>query len=436
MRNSENVLLSHLTETESLDVLAAEGFGSPTSCEVLESELSREIVQWAIKTYFSSNRMVPISKQAILDAFNYNGEMDALGIEIDDETELDSIEWAIEDLRGSYAMKQANQFAKDLSYEVAEAHNPDRARVLARYVGKLHTISRSLASQRNRVTPDEAGVKEDYEARKHATRDFAGLSLGINAIDNHFDGVHPGELAVFAAASGDGKSFYACKVALAEWLRGRTCVLVTLENSVAMTAQRIVCMGAGVDLDSWMTGGASQREEERVESLLQRFRDSGNRPIITMPPEGERDVLSLTRQALTEDADSLIIDQLNFTEAPSSSNRDRPRWAAFSDTVRELKTLISDVHNSLPCLLLHQMKREGIERARKSGRYVMDDMGESTAVEQTADFVFALYRNPDRIAERMAIWQTLKARRASTLDLSLNWDLSCGDISFRSGGVD
>src|ERR1700743_952086 len=147
MRESERILLSHLTETASLEVLSAEGFATDQGCEVLSSEVVRAVVRWAIALYFESGRDVPITKLMIEETWGL--ELEQLDITIDDEHELEPIEWAIDDLRAAYAGKIAHDFATRMAVAVGEeAHAPDRVKVLLALSHELFAITRNLVSRR------------------------------------------------------------------------------------------------------------------------------------------------------------------------------------------------------------------------------------------------------------------------------------------------
>lgn len=432
MRDSENVLLSHLTETASLDILAAEGFGTDSACVVLSAEVSRAIVQWALGLYFESGRETPITKMMI--EATWGEEMEQLGLAVDDEHELEPIEWAIDDLRSAYAQMMAQNFATSFVREIAEAHGPDRVGVVVAQAQELFALSRSLVSRRQEA--DAATGLEMAVARYHERvqdgREVTGLAFGMRSIDLYTKGVHDGELCVFAAPSAAGKSWVALKTAYEEWRRGRKTVLVTLENSLDMTFDRLACLGAHVSYERWQVGKCTEEEVGRVMELQRRIEGSQHRPLVVMPSSGERTMTTMVRKALTERADSLIIDQLSFVEPSEAGAKLRNRWAAFGEMMHELKEAISEGREKIPCLLLHQINRKGVEEASKTGHFVMEHLAESSEIERTSDFVFAVYRSDFDKQNGLATWQTLKVRRVPPgRDFEMLWELDKGHIAVR-----
>jgi hypothetical protein len=433
VRESEQILLSHLTETSSLDLLAAEGFGTVEACEVLSAELSREIVQWALNIYFESGRTSPITRLMLEET--WGDELERMSIVIDDEHELEPIEWAIDDLRAAHAGKLAHDFSTKLAVSIGEETSaPDRVQVLLEHSHELFRLTRSLVSRRQQVDAGQ-GLEmalARYQERTQANSTLEGLCFGMPSIDLYTMGIHPGEIAVFAAPSAVGKSWVALKSAFEEWRRGRRSILFTLENSIEMTMDRLACVGAGVVYDQWQKGKCDARSIERVESLIKELKASEHRPIILMPGKGERTMTSMVRKAFTEGADSMVIDQLSFVDETTKGAKNRNRWAAFGEMMHELKEEISEGKEKIPCLLLHQINKEGIDAAAKTGRFDMIHLAEAREIDRTADFVFAAYRSDFDKQNDLAMWQTLKARRVPPAqDFTMVWDLSRGHIAVR-----
>ena len=428
VNHEESVLYAHLTEPDSLDVLAREGFLSEVNREVIPTELGRDIVQWALRIYYDSGRKVAPSKEAI--HATWGEQMEKVEISIQDDTETDSIEWAIEELRAKYATWRSHKFVKEFAENVTQASSPDKVSVVRDYAGELHALTQILTTQRAEA-PMDLGMQEAFDRvlrRANQRNVLSGLTFGIPQIDFHTMGIHEGEVAVFAAFSGVGKSWFAAACAYAEWLRGRRTILYTLENDLEMTFDRMACMQANVPYENWQQGKLDKGQKDRVEQALARVKQTEHSPYVIMPGRGDRTAVSMIRKAFAMDAESIIIDQLSFVERKPGS-RARERREIFAENIQEIKSLVSEGHERLPVLVLHQIKREGAKEARKTGRYVMDDLAESSEIERTADFVFSAIQSDDHFKAGLALFQTLKARRVPVKDWILNWRLETGSIS-------
>ena len=159
---------------------------------------------------------------------------------------------------------------------------------------------------------------------------------------------------------------------------------------------------------------------------MEQFKDSPNCPVFLTPQPGDRTGLSIVRRALLLGADSVIIDQLSHMESPLGS-RALKRNDQVGEIMRDLKTQIMGPE-PLPCLLAHQIKREGHAAARKSGHYVLEDMGESSETERNADMIFTAYQSDDARVTQTALFQQQKFRRGSVKNWEVRWRLDVGDI--------
>lgn len=427
--HAEQVLLEHLSDPESLDYLSEQGFGQSTNLAVIPSEVIRKITSWAIASFWESGRTVGSSHEATKEV--WGDQMEAMEIAFGDPTEeIDSIQHAVKTLRSQYAKSQTNKLIREIAAEMSRALPTTEADVARDAGRRFHMLTQALSSRR-----DESSVGLAFEAaalrheeRRVSGRYLHGLTLGMPLIDNHTLGVHPGELAIFAGTTGIGKSWLAGKVLLNEWTCGRRAVLVTLENDLEMTADRLACMYAHVDYTRWQRGEANDDEVFRVLEATDQLKASDHEPVITMIQPKERDPLSIVRRAHTLGAESLIVDQLSHIElVPGSKSRERHQQVA--EIMRELRVqLRDDAVGRLPALLLAQINRVGRDAARKTGRFELEHLGLSTEVENTVDFLWAGFQSADHEALQRARWQEMKFRRGPKVNFDMRWRLDVGDI--------
>lgn len=427
MNHAEAVLCAHLTEVKSLDVLAVEGFGSPISREVIPTQLIGKLVDWALTQYWRAGREVAPTRDAFLDV--WGDEMADAEVEIDDDTETDSIEWAIEKLRCTFAEVEVQRFAKEITTEIYGADDPDKIQTALDGAHRFYEITQRLSSRRMESLTG-SGFDDVLLRHEHrATTGFVtqGLTFGLPMIDNHVHGVHDGELCVLGAYSGVGKSWVSLVAALAAWESGVKVLLVTLENDLEMTFDRMACMSAGVDYERLQLGKCDEGAIQRVTLWRDKLAASPHQPIVTMLQDGERDAVSIVRRALSLGCRGLIIDQLSFMESmPGSYAREAHNQIA--EVVRGLKVAISEGHEKIPCLLLHQVNRAGQEAAEKAGGYEQRHMAGSSEVERSADMLFVIYQSKDMRVAEQAEWQILKFRRGTPTKWLCWWRLGLGDI--------
>lgn len=420
--HAEAILVGHLCDDDSLRHLAVEG----VPLEVITDESLREVVDWALRYYRTSNMTAP---SVGLLREQWGTVLEDAEVDIDSEPE-DSVEWAVEELMSSWVYRTVAQWQKDFAVSMAEAPPHERAERLASGASELLRLS--MRTDSTRVRSD---LRTALEGRIAAYKQRAevdgldGMSFGLPEMDEYTHGIRPGELAIVAAGPKTGKSFWACLVALAEWRRGRTAVLFTLENSPDMTVDRIACLHAGVNPRLWDVGACDEEQYQKVVDAQKELASSSTPLWVVQPDLGRRTFEAMVTEARILEADSLLIDQLTFVEMPDPR---KSRTERIGDALHRLKGMVSTGSKPLPVMLIHQINREGVKLADKTGWLEMYHMAESAEIERTADWVFGMYASSDdRTAMRLR-WQTLASRRSSPKNWEMTWALNLPLVKVRS----
>lgn len=418
----ESVLFSSLLDVDRLEYLAREGIDS----EIIPTAAMRPVVEWALNYYFESGCKQAPTEEALRLEWSTVLESEEIVLE-PPEDEYETAEWALKFLRSNYIHLEWQRWIKKAAEEMAASYTDDRVGIFDKHSAELAEMRTRVRSRTAEARGADALVDAIRRYHERAELDGAphGLMLGLEMTDAHTHGIHDGELAVLAAGPKTGKSWLLAKAVLNEWQRGRRGILFTLENSVEMTIDRIVCLRANVDYRRWQRGQATPEELHRVEVNRDTLmRQEIGDMIVVMPPRGQRTASAMLREAQMRGADSILIDQLTFVEAVGT--KAKARHEIVRDIMHDLKTGISTGSYKIPCLLAHQINREGVKAADKTGFLEMYMLAESSEVERTADWVFGLYRShEDRIAE-VAKLQTLAARREDTQSWLLAYNPSLG----------
>lgn len=415
---AQRTLLQHLTDVESIEVIVSEGLPD----YVLPDEELRDVYNWAVSYYYDSGGAQPPSTDAMVQ--RWGDLLTQYDVDITD-TPADTVWWAIDDLKQRYEHRIGQTFVRSLGRDLAEAPAEQRHEVMVEAASTLTGLVVAMGRQDLQADLREGMTHRlrAYERRAEEAGVTYGLTLGMDAIDEHTNGIHPGELAVLAGGPKSGKSYVLAHTALKFWERGKTPVLFTLENSVDMTIDRIACMATGVSPTRWQRGQCRDVEVKRVEEFAEQMAEADNPLWVIQPERGARTTSHMVHDAVLRGADGLLIDQLTFIEPPDET---APRYIQVRDTLHDLKELVSTARTPMPCLLAHQINREGMKAARKTGYLEMEHFAEGSEVERTADWGFALYRSHDDMMVGRAKWQTLGARRAVTKD----WEI---ELNFETG---
>lgn len=428
----EKTFIAHLVDPDSLKVITQEGVKQ----YLLPTPELHPVYEFAMHYYFKSDCLQAPSVDLIREHFG--DLLDDHEIDIVREPE-DSINWAIEDLKGSHAHGKAAEFAKNLVIEMSEAPPQDRVNVIKEAAAELVGLSIDLDSgaQRINMVEDIREVERQYRAREALLGQPDGLLLGIPEIDAVTSGIRDGELAVMAAGPKMGKSFIQCYVALRAWQKGRRVALFTLENSVDLMRSRIACMACTVDTTKWDQGLCTPEEVERVLGWIAEVeegeRDGTLPPLYILKPDiGERSFEQMVREAQIRDAEDLLIDQLTFVEVGDGPSDRRAKTDKIGASLHRLHGMISSGSHQIPCFLTHQVNREGVQAADKLGRLELNHMADSAEVERTADFIFGLYASEDDRIARQAKFQMLGSRRTPFKHWELQFRPEIGAIRARS----
>jgi len=419
----ETVLYSSLLDVDRLEYLAREGIDT----DILPTAPMRPVVEWAINYYFDSGCKQAPSEEAL--RLEWGSVLEAEEIVLEPpEDEYETAEWALKYLRSQHVHLQWQQWIKRAAEEMATSFTDDRLEIFDKHAAELAELRATVRSRTAEAVGADSltDALRRYEERRLRGDEPHGMMLGLAHLDAHTNGIHPGELAVMAAGPKAGKSWVLAKAVLHEWRRGRRAILFTLENSVEMTMDRIVCLDARVNYRDWQRARCTEEELHRVQVSRDVLAEAAGELIVVMPPRGQRTVESMTREARIRGADSLAIDQLTFVEAVTVKGK--ARHEVVRDIMHDLKTEISTGNDKLPCLLAHQINREGVKAADKTGYLEMYMLAESSEVERTADWVFGLYRSHDERIAELAKLQVLAARREDITSWLMRYDPASGLI--------
>jgi len=410
--HAEDVVYSSLTDAEALEQIVRVGL--PEDC--IPTQAMRKVVAWAID-YFDKNGMTKApSRAALMETWRDTIEDSEVVIE-EADVQLDDVTWAIGVLKARRADYLFQTWQKEAASAMSAVSSAEKLVTMGEQIQAINALYLGLRDKTLEVEGIEGFQRSFalYERRAETAMQHQGMAFGIPEIDDYTYGIHGGELAVLAAGPKTGKSVTLAYILLKEWRKRRRTTYYTLENSVEMTYDRLVCIHLGIDHDRYRRGECMEDEVARIRAFLDEFGDDLKEYIrVVQPQRGERTVQWITRHARAVGTESLLIDQLTFME-PSDRRFRGPEL--IKDVMHDLKDAIGG-NLPIPCLLAHQINREGMREAKKNGWLEMYMLAEGSEVERTCDWAFGLYMSPDERAAQMVKWQTMATRRGSE---NKNW---------------
>lgn len=219
-----------------------------------------------------------------------------------------------------------------------------------------------------------------------------GIRTGYGYLDKVIGGLHHGEMCVFAARPGLGKTSLAMNVAENVSIGQKVPVGVfSMEMSADDIAFRMVCARSRANLHQIRTGFMHKSDQERITEHLPEV----SKAPVYIDDTPSLDVLELRSRARRMvqrfGVQLIIIDYLQLMQAKNAENR----TVEITRISNGVKALAKELN--LPVMVLAQLNREFEKETKRIPR--LADLRESGAIEQDADLVAMLYRAPSENAD-------------------------------------
>jgi len=234
---------------------------------------------------------------------------------------------------------------------------------------------------------------------------ITGLPTGFPLLDQLTSGLQDGELIVIAARPGMGKTSFVLNIAEHVAVNKRIPVLIfSLEMTAHSLIMRMLCAHAGVDSQSLRRGQLFPEERSKLlqaaavlNDMTIWIDDSSRMSPIELRAKARR-VLGETRAQ----GALIIVDYLQEMDFGSESDRGRGmrpenRQQEIALISRSLKGVAKELN--LPVVVVSQLSRALEKREGVKSKPRLSDLRESGAIEQDADVVVFLYRDPKYSSE-------------------------------------
>lgn len=218
-----------------------------------------------------------------------------------------------------------------------------------------------------------------------------GMPTGIYELDKRTTGFHPGELFILAARPGVGKTSLAMNMAIHAAARAeprRSVAVFNLEMPATQLAFRMLCSEARISQGKLKSGKLSHYD---MELIVQHAASLWEAPIY-VDDSSSLTVMELRSKArrLKQQDPNLGFIVIDYLQLMSSRGKSESRQLEIAEISRGLKSLSKEL--SLPILALSQLSRDVEKNKRKPQ---LSDLRESGSIEQDADCVMFIHREPD-----------------------------------------
>jgi replicative DNA helicase len=236
---------------------------------------------------------------------------------------------------------------------------------------------------------------------------LVGVQTGYPDVDHLTAGLHPSEFIVIGGRPSTGKTTFALNLIQHVGVQaGKGVLMFSLEMPTAQIIRNLLCCGAGVDASRLRSGQLDKEEWDRIREAASALYDS---PVF-IDDSGALNCSQLRskcrRVMAKQDVDMIIIDYLQLMWA-DRQGRDISRLQEITDISRGLKALAKDLR--VPVIALSQLSRAAESEATARPR--LSHLRESGAIEQDADVVILLYRDPNPEPENEGLTELIVAKQ-------------------------
>lgn len=244
-------------------------------------------------------------------------------------------------------------------------------------------------------------------------------NTGFATLDEMLAGLRAGQLIVVGARPAVGKTSFALTLALNAARQGVKVGIFSLEMSGKELAQRIICAESGISISQFRMGTIPKTSWDAVSAACCDI--PGNDIEIEDKASVTIGDIRATAARMVRGAERglIVIDYLQLISSAFDGAKFQNRAVEVGEISRRLKVLAKEL--GVPVVTLAQLSRQaeghpGVPR--------LSDLRESGSIEQDADTVLFLSRDPDEIEDEMSgsrqvILSVAKNRSGPTGDIDM-----------------
>lgn len=217
-----------------------------------------------------------------------------------------------------------------------------------------------------------------------------GLSIPFPDLDSKIDGIRSGELILFTAGSGVGKSTIIHEIAYhLHTVHNLPVGLICLEESVKTTGQRWLSIAMNKNL---LKSGTVFDDDEYELAYRKALSDGvyiydhfGSQDTKVLLPKIKSMIKSLGCKIIVLDHISIVVSGLDEKESGSDERK------TIDMFMTQLRSLCEET--GVTILAVNHLKRSSVKSYNEGGQVSLTDLRGSGALEQLSDIVIALERN-------------------------------------------
>jgi replicative DNA helicase len=368
MNNTESKLISAVLQDKQVHVLLQAN---------VDNLLRTHNDVWSfIRNYSENNGSVPPTN-LVVEKFRDFSPVDGVG----------ATKHHLEELQLEYL----NDSLKDIIRVAAgEVQLGEGAKALEDLITKTSTLKKNTSTIRDIDATDLDDAVAYYEnVQKQNAIGSIGIKTGLAGFDNYLPaGIMPGQLGVFLAYPGIGKSWMALYFAVQAWRQGKSPLIISLEMSETEVRNRVfTIMGNGL----WSHRKLSDGQVDIQDLKRWHAKDLAGKPefhIISNDSGGEVTPSVIRGKIDQYKPDLIIVDYLQLMSPNQKSDNETVRMKNLS---RELKLMA--IGEEIPIVAISSATPDDVNKLD-----TVPTLGQtawSRQIAYDADWVLALGRSPN-----------------------------------------
>lgn len=303
------------------------------------------------------------------------------------EENVGATKYHLEELQHEYMNNSLKDVIRTAAADV-QANNAPAA--LEMLIAKTAELKKNSSAIRDiDVTDIDSAVAYYEQVQKQAELGIQGIKTGLPGFDDYLPaGIQPGQLGVFLAYPGIGKSWLSLYFAVQAWKQGKSPMIVSLEMSETEVRNRVfTIMGEGLWSHRKLSAGQIEIDD------LKRWHQSklAGKPefhIISNDSGGDVTPLVLRGKIDQYKPDFVVVDYLQLMSPNTKSDNETVRMKNLS---RELKLMA--ISEEVPIIAISSATPDDVTKLD-----TVPTLGQtawSRQIAYDADWVMALGRGPN-----------------------------------------
>lgn len=285
---------------------------------------------------------------------------------------------------------RARKVIEDLSHSISSVYDgqKDLNEILSQTEQNLSTISNEAKKGFRPIIDVIDSTQFILDERSQKVGDVTGTPTGFTDFDQITTGLHEDNLIIIAARPAMGKTVFALNIVQnVAKSSDKAVAIFSLEMGAESLVERMLSAEGLIPSYHVRTGNLSESEWRRMISAQERL---ARGKIFIDDTAGIRisEIRSKAKRLAQENGGLglIVIDYLQLIEGRGRENRQQE----VSEISRQLKIIAKEL--KVPVIALSQLSR-GVDQ-RNDKRPILSDLRESGSIEQDADIVAFLYREP------------------------------------------